>query len=150
MTTSLYERVDRAFKEAIKLKQPVTASTLRLLKSAVRYREVELKRPLTEAELQATVATQAKQRREAMSEYAKAGRSDLAKKEEEELSVLLSFLPPQLSSQEVEAAVSQIIQELGASGPQDLGKVMKAAMASLAGRADGKVIQEIARQHLSS
>jgi uncharacterized protein YqeY len=150
MTTSLYERLDRAFKEAIKLKQPVTASTLRLLKSAVRYREVELRRSLTEAELQATVATQAKQRREAINEYAKAGRTDLAKKEEEELSVLLSFLPPQLSSQEVEAAISQIIQELGASGPQDLGKVMKAAMASLAGRADGKVVQEIARQHLSS
>jgi uncharacterized protein YqeY len=150
MTTSLYERLDRAFKEAIKLKQPVTASTLRLLKSAVRYREVELRRSLTEAELQAAVATQAKQRREAINEYAKAGRTDLAKKEEEELSVLLSFLPPQLSSQEVEAAISQIIQELGASGPQDLGKVMKAAMASLAGRADGKVVQEIARQHLSS
>jgi uncharacterized protein YqeY len=147
---SLYERLDQAFKEAVKLKQPVAASTLRLLKSAIRYREVDLKRPLTEAELQATVVTQAKQRREAMSEYAKAGRSDLAKKEEEELSVLLSFLPTQLSSQEVEAAVSQIIQELGASGPQDLGKVMKAAMASLAGRADGKMIQEIARQHLST
>jgi uncharacterized protein YqeY len=148
--TSLYERLDQAFKEAVKLKQPVAASTLRLLKSAIRYREVELRRSLTEAELQSTVVTQAKQRREAMSEYAKAGRPDLAKKEEEELSVLLSFLPPQLSSQEVEAAISQIIQELGASGPQDLGKVMKAAMASLAGRADGKVVQEIARQHLSS
>ena len=148
--TSLYERLDQAFKVAIKQKQPVAASTLRLLKSAIRYREVELRRPLTEAELQTTVVTQAKQRREAMGEYAKAGRPDLAKKEEEELSVLLSFLPPQLSSQEVEAAVSQIIQELGASGPKDLGKVMKAAMASLAGRADGKMIQEIAQQHLRS
>ena len=147
---SLYERLDVAFKGAIKQQQPVAASTLRLLKSAIRYREVELRRLLTEEELQATVATQAKQRREAISEYTKAGRPDLAKKEEEELSVLLSFLPPQLSIEEVEAAVSQIIQELGASGPKDFGKVMKAAMARLAGRADGKLIQEIARQHLSS
>jgi len=147
---SLYERLDEAFKGAIKQQQPVAASTLRLLKSAIRYREVELRRLLTEEELQATVATQAKQRREAIGEYTKAGRPDLAKKEEEELGVLLSFLPPQLSIEEVEAAVSQIIQELGASGPKDFGKVMKAAMARLAGRADGKLIQEIARQHLSS
>jgi uncharacterized protein YqeY len=147
---SLYERLDQAFKQAIKQQQPVAASTLRLLKSAIRYREVELKRPLTEEELQATVATQAKQRREAIGEYAKAGRPDLANKEEEELSVLLSFLPPQLSVAEVETAVSRIIQELGASGPKDLGKVMKAAMASLAGRAEGKLVQEIARQHLGS
>jgi uncharacterized protein YqeY len=146
---SLYERLDQAFKEAIKKQQPVAASTLRMLKSAIRYREVELKRSLTEEELQACVATQAKQRREAIGEYAKAGRPDLAHKEEEELSVLLSFLPPQLSREEVEAAVSQIIQELGASGPKDLGKVMKGAMARLAGRAEGKLIQEIARQHLS-
>jgi uncharacterized protein YqeY len=147
---SLYERLDEAFKGAIKQQQPVAASTLRLLKSAIRYREVELRRLLTEEELQATVATQAKQRREAIGEYTKAGRPELAKKEEEELGVLLSFLPPQLSIEEVEAAVSQIIQELGASGPKDFGKVMKAAMARLAGRADGKLIQEIARQHLSS
>ena len=147
---SLYERLDQAFKQAIKQQQPVAASTLRMLKSAVRYREVELKRRLTEAELQATVATQAKQRRESIGEYAKAGRNDLAKQEEEELSVLLSFLPPQLSREEVEAAVSHVIQELGASGPKDLGRVMKAAMANLAGRADGKLIQEIVRQHLSS
>jgi hypothetical protein len=148
--TSLYERLDQALKEAIKQHQPVAASTVRMLKSAVRYREVELRRSLTAEELQATVATQVKQRREAMGEYTKAGRPDLAKKEEEELSVLLSFLPPQLSSAEVEAAVSRIIQELGASGAKDLGRVMKAAMADLAGRADGKQIQEIARQHLSS
>jgi uncharacterized protein YqeY len=148
--TSLYEQLNQAFKTALKSQQPVAASTLRMLKSAIRYREVELKRSLSEDELLAVVATQAKQRREAMAEFAKAGRTDLAKKEEEELSILLSFLPRQLSSAECEAEVSGIIEELGASGPKDLGRVMKAAMARLAGRADGKVIQEIARQRLSS
>jgi uncharacterized protein YqeY len=148
--TSLYKRLDQAFKEAIKHKQPVTASTLRLVKTAIRYREVDLKRELTEPELLAVINTQVKQRREAMAEYTKAGRLDLAQKEEEELNVLLSFLPPQLSPEELAAEVSGVIAELGASGPKDLGKVMKSAMARLAGRADGKVVQEIARQRLGA
>jgi hypothetical protein len=128
----------------------VATSTLRLLKSAIRYREVDVRRPLTEAELQATINTQVKQRREAVAEYAKAGRPELARQEEEELSVLLSFLPPQLSPEEMAAEVNAVIAELGATGPNDLGKVMKNAMARLAGRADGKVIREIAQQRLGS
>jgi hypothetical protein len=148
--TSLNERLDQAFKEAIATKQAVALSTLRLLKSAVSYREKELRRPLTEAELQAVINTQVKQRREAAAEFVKGGRPDLAQKEEEELSVLLSFLPPQLTPQELEAEVSRIIQEVGATGPQDLGKVMKAAMARLTGRADGKTVQEFVRQRLSA
>ena len=148
--SSLGERLHRAFKEAIAAKQALALSTLRLLKSAIRYREVELRRPLTEAELQATINTQVKQRREAIAEYRKGGRPDLAQKEEEELSILLSFLPPQLTPQELEAEVSRIIQEVGATGPQDLGKVMKTAMASLTGRADGKTVQELVRRHLGA
>jgi uncharacterized protein YqeY len=147
---SLYQRLDQALKEAIKNQQPVATSTLRLLKSAIRYREVDVRRPLTEAELQATINTQVKQRREAVAEYNKAGRPELARQEEEELSVLLSFLPPQLSPEEMAAAVNAVIAELGATGPNDLGKVMKNAMARLAGRADGKVIREIAQQRLGS
>ena len=147
---SLYQRLDQALKEAIKNQQPVATSTLRLLKSAIRYREVDVRRPLTEAELQATINTQVKQRREAIAEYTKAGRPELARQEEEELSVLLSFLPPQLSPEEMAAAVNAVIAELGATGPNDLGKVMKNAMARLAGRADGKVIREIAQQRLGS
>ena len=147
---SLYQRLDQAFKEAIKKQQPVATSTLRLLKSAIRYREVDVKRPLTEVELQTTINTQAKQRREAIAEYTKAGRPELATQEEEELSVLLSFLPPQLSPEEMAAEVTAVIAELGATGPNDLGKVMKNAMARLAGRADGKVIREIAQQRLGS
>ena len=147
---SLYQRLDQALKEAIKNQQPVATSTLRLLKSAIRYREVDVRRPLTEAELQATINTQAKQRREALAEYTKAGRPELARQEEEELSVLLSFLPPQLSPEEMAAEVAAVIAEMGATGPNDLGKVMKNAMARLAGRADGKVIREIAQQRLGS
>jgi len=148
--TPIYKRLESAFTEALKNQQALALSTLRMLKSAIRYREVEAKRQLTEEELKATIASQVKQRRDAIGEYVKAGRPELAKKEEEELSILLSFLPPQLSQQECEAEVAQIIQEVGALGPKDLGKVMKAAMTRLAGRADGKVVQEIVRRRLSS
>ncbi|MEW6387935.1 MAG: GatB/YqeY domain-containing protein [Thermodesulfobacteriota bacterium] len=148
--TLLVERLDRAFKEALKGQQATALSTLRMLRTAIRHREVELKHQLSEVELQAVISSQAKQRREAMAEYQKAGRPDLAQKEEEELQVLLSFLPPQLSPEELEKEIAQVIAEVGASGPQDLGKVMKGAMSRLAGRADGKLVQEIVRRRLSA
>jgi uncharacterized protein YqeY len=148
--SSLSERLNQAFKDALKQRQEVALSTLRMLRTAIRNKEVELKRQLTEEEIQAVIGTQAKQRREASAEYAKAGRPDLANKEEEELSILLSFLPPQLSPEELERELSLIIAESGATGPKDLGKVMKTAMTRFAGRADGKVVQEIVRRQLSA
>ncbi len=145
---SLHERLDQAFKKAIKGQQQTVLSTLRMLKTAVRHKEVEVKHPLSEAELVAVINSQAKQRRDAIFEFTKAGRQDLANKEEEELSVLLSFLPTQLNPAEVEAEVVRIITQVGAGSPKDLGKVMKTAMAELAGKADGKVVQEIVRRRL--
>ncbi len=147
---SLKERLDQAFKEALKGQQQTVLSTLRMLKTAIRNKEVELKHPLSEAEILAVINSQAKQRRDAVAEYQKAGRQDLASKEEEELSVLLSFLPAQLTPEELEAEVARVIAQVGASTPKDMGKVMKTAMAELAGRADGKVVQEIVRRRLGS
>ena len=147
---SLKERLDQAFKKALKGQQQTVLSTLRMLKTAIRNKEVELKHPLSEAELLAVINSQAKQRRDAAAEFQKAGRQDLASKEEEELSVLLSFLPAQLTPEELEAEVARIIAQVGASSPKDMGKVMKTAMAELAGRADGKVVQEIVRRRLGS
>jgi uncharacterized protein YqeY len=146
----LNERLDQAFKKAIKGQQQTVLSTLRMLKTAVRHKEVEVKHPLTEAELLAVINSQAKLRRDAITEFSKAGRTDLASKEEEELSVLLSFLPAQLSSEEVEAAVVRIIAQVGATSPRDMGKVMKTAMAELAGKTDGKVVQEIVLRRLGA
>jgi uncharacterized protein len=146
--TSLHERLDQAFKKAIKGQQQTELATLRMLKTAIRHKEVEVKHPLNEAEILAAINSQAKQRRDAIAEYTKAGRPDLASKEEEELGVLLSFLPQQLASEELEAEVIRIITQVGAAGPGDLGKVMKTAMAELAGRSDGKLVQEIVRRRL--
>lgn len=145
---SLKERLDQAFKEAIKGQQKTVLSTLRMLKTAIRNKEVEVRHPLSEAEILAVINSQAKQRRDSVAEYQKAGRQDLASKEEEELSILLSFLPAQMNPEELEAEVVRIITQVGASTPKDLGKVMKTAMAELAGRADGKVVQEIVRRRL--
>jgi uncharacterized protein YqeY len=147
---SLNERLDQAFKKSIKGQQQTVLATLRMLKTAIRHKEVEVKHPLSEAEVLAVINSQAKQRRDAIAEFNKAGRPDLASKEEEELNVLLSFLPPQLNSEELEAEVVRIITQVGASTPKDLGKVMKTAMAELAGRADGKVVQEIVRRRLGA
>ncbi|MCL6620724.1 MAG: GatB/YqeY domain-containing protein [Syntrophobacterales bacterium] len=146
----LLERLDQAFKESLKGHQEVALSTLRMLRTALKNRQVELRRPLTDTEVQAVIAAQAKQRREAIAEYTKAGRMDLAHKEEEELRFLLSFLPPQLSEAELEAEIDRIIAEVGAASAKDLGKVMKAAMAQLAGRAEGRLVQEIVRRRLGS
>jgi uncharacterized protein YqeY len=148
--SSLFERLNQAFKEALKGQQEVALSTLRMLRTAMRNKEVELKRQLTEIEIQAVIGSQAKQRREAIAEYTKASRPDLARREEEELSVLLSFLPPPLGPEELEREITGIIAEVGAVGPQDLGKVMKTAMARVSGRADGKAVQEIVRRRLSA
>lgn len=147
---SLKERLDQAFKAALKGQQQTALSTLRMLKTAIRNKEVEVKHPLSDAEILAVINSQAKQRRDAVAEYQKAGRQDLASKEEEELSILLSFLPAQLNPEELEAEVVRIITQVGASTPKDLGKVMKTAMAELAGRADGKVVQEMVRRRLGS
>ena len=145
---SLKERLDQAFKEAIKGQQKTVLSTLRMLKTAIRHKEVEVIHPLSEAELLAVINSQAKQRRDAIAEYTKAERQDLAHKEEEELNVLLSFLPAQLSPEELEGEIVRIVTQVGASTPKDLGRVMKTAMAVLAGRADGTVVQEIVRRRL--
>jgi uncharacterized protein YqeY len=147
---SLNEKLDQAFKKAIKGQQQTVLSTLRMLKTAVRHKEVELKHSLGEAELLAVINSQAKQRRDSIAEYTKAGRPDLASKEEEELSVLLSFLPAQLSPEEVEAEVVRVIAQVEASSIKDLGRVMKTAMAELAGKTDGKIVQEIVRRRLGA
>ncbi len=147
---SLQDKLDAAFKAALKSQESLKLSVLRMLRTALKNRSVELRRPLTEAEILAVIQSQVKQRREASAEYKRGGRPDLAHKEEEELQFLLSFLPAQLSGPVLEEEVGRVIQELGASGLADLGKVMKAAMARLAGRADGKEINAVARRLLTA
>ena len=123
----------------------VTLSTLRLLLSAVHNEEIRVRRELSEEDIQRTITTLCKQRIEAIDLYRKGGREDLAQKEEAELAVLKRYLPQQLSEEEVKNLIQACIAESGAHGIQDLGKVMKLVMPKVAGRSDGKRVNELAK-----
>ena len=124
-------------------------NTLRMLRAAMKNREVELRAELKDAEIVRVIGSQIKQRKESIRQYEVGGRMDLAKKEEEELEILMSFMPEQISEEAVNRVVIEIIEELGAKNMKDMGMVMKAAMARLAGSADGKMVNDIVRKELS-
>lgn len=145
---SLLEDIDHCFKTALKNQDQVKIRTLRLLKTALKNRQVQERRSLTESEVIAVITGQVKQRRDSVAEYNRVGRSDLAQQEQEELAFLLSFLPQQLSAEELERELTRIIHDVGAKDSKDLGRVMKAAMARLAGRVDGRQVQALAKQLL--
>jgi uncharacterized protein YqeY len=145
---SLLDDIDHCFKTALKNQNRLELSTLRLLKTALKNRQVQEKRPLTEAEVIGVITSQVKQRRDSIEEFKRAGRSDLAQQEEEELRFLLSFLPQQLSEEDIRRELQGIISEIRATGPGDLGRLMKAAMPRMAGRADGKMVNVVAKELL--
>ena len=141
----LKAEIQETVKQAMKSGDRVTLSTLRLRLSAVHNEEIRVRRELSDEDVQKTITTLCKQRSEASDLYRKGGREDLAKKEEAEMAVLKRFLPQPLSEEEVRALIQSCIAEAGASGVQDLGKVMKLVMPKVAGRSDGKRVNELAR-----
>lgn len=141
----LKAEIQEAVKHAMKNGDRVTLSTLRLLLSAVHNEEIRVRRELTTDDIQRTIMTLCKQRTEASELYRKGGREDLAEKEDAESTVLKRFLPQQLSEEEVKALIQSSIAEAGARGVQDLGKVMKLVMPKVAGRSDGKRVNELAK-----
>jgi len=129
----------------------VRLSTLRMLKAGLMNREVERGRTLDDAEALQVVASLVKQRKDSIEQFTKGGRQDLVDKESAEIAVLTEYLPPAADPAVVERAVAEAIQETGATSPKDMGKVMKAAMARLAGQSvDGKTVNELVRQRLST
>jgi hypothetical protein len=141
----LKAEIQEAVKTAMKSGDSVTLSTLRLLLSAIHYEEIKTRRELNTEEIQKTVSTLSKQRTEAIELFRKGGREDLAKKEEAELKILQRFLPQPLTEAEVQDLIRESIDEVGAHGVRDLGKVMKQVMPKLGGRSDGKRVNEMAR-----
>ncbi|MGH7795091.1 MAG: GatB/YqeY domain-containing protein [Candidatus Binatia bacterium] len=141
----LKAEIQEAVKQAMKSGDRVTLSTLRLLLSAVHNEEIRVRRELSKEDIEKTITTLCKQRTEASDLYRKGGREDLAQKEDAEFAVLKRFLPQQLSEEEVRALIQTCIAEAGANGIQDLGKVMKLVMPRVAGRSDGKRVNELAR-----
>ncbi len=145
---SLQEQIDQALKEAIREKNEDKRNAIRLLLTAVKIREKELKRSPTEVEIQQVIASQIKQRRDSVAQYQAAKRADLAASEEAEILILQAFLPEALSLDELERLVLEAISEADAHSARDMGKVMKALMPKVAGRADGKQVNELVRSKL--
>ena len=137
--------LQEAAKAALKSRDTVKLSTLRLLLAAVHNEEIRLRKALGAEEIQKVIATLSKQRSEAIELYRKGGRDDLAQKEEAELGILQAYLPQPLTEQEVQTLIRESIAELGATGVQDLGKVMKQVMPKVSGRTDGKRVNELAK-----
>jgi len=146
---SLKSEIQEAVKVAMKSGDAVTLSTLRLLLAALHNEEIRLRRELATEEIQRAIATLSKQRNEAIELYRQGKRDDLAQKEEAELAVLKRFLPQPLSEDEVKELIRASIVEAGASGIQDLGKIMKLVMPKVSGRSDGKRVNELAKALLS-
>ena len=147
---TLKERISHDYNEALKARDERRLSALRLLRTEAKRREVSgQKKELSDAEVMETISTLVKQRRESIRLFGEGGRQDLVEKEEAELQFLLSYLPQALSPTEIEELIDQVVQETQAIGPKDHGKVMKTAMAKIAGRADGKAVSEMVKQKLS-
>jgi hypothetical protein len=143
--------ISRAITDAMRKQDPVRLGTLRMLKAALMNREVQQGRALEDSESLQVVTSLVKQRRDSIDQFTKGGRQDLADKEAAEIVVLEAYLPAAADPAVVERAVVEAIAETGATSPKDMGKVMKAAMARLAGQTvDGKTVNELVRAKLAA
>lgn len=148
---TLRERLDAEMKAAMRDKDPVKLSTIRMIKSAMKYKETEpgATGPLDDGGIVAVVVSELKKRRDAIAEYEKAGRPELADKERGELKILEAYLPEQLTAAELEKVVDEAIVATGAKGPKDMGAVMKALVPKTQGRADGKAVSDLVKKKLT-
>ena len=147
---SIIEQISRDIAEAMKAKDQTRLGALRMAKAALMNREVEKGRALDEPESHQVLASLIKQRRDSIEQFNKFGREELARKEQAELDVLQTYLPPALGIADIEQAVADAIAETGATSAKDIGRVMKAVMPKFAGRTvDGKAVNEIVRTKLA-
>jgi len=149
LSASLVEKIAQDLKDAMKAKEELRLSCLRVLKAAVTNEQGRRTEPLNDEDVQAVIQSLIRKGQEAAVEFRKGLREDMAAKEEGEVKILSGYLPQQLAPAEIEKALKEIIAEVSASGPKDLGKVMKAAMGRLSGKVQGKEVNEIAKRLLS-
>ena len=146
---SLYARIVDELTKAIKGGDKERLSVLRGVKAAIKNKQVELLlKDLTDEQIYGVIRSEVKKRKEAIEKFIEVSRHELAKKEEAELTILSGYLPPRLSEEEIKEGLTQVIQELSANSPKDLGKVMKTAMTKFAGMADGREVNRLARELL--
>ncbi len=146
---ALYDDIVGDLKKSLKEQDKEKLSVLRGLKTAIKNKQVELREEPTEDQIRGIISSEIKKRKEAIEQFNQGSRQDLVEKEENELKILSSYLPPQLSTEDIKGIVAQAIEEISASSPKDLGRVMKSVMPKVAGRADGREVNRIARELLS-
>jgi uncharacterized protein YqeY len=145
---SLYDDIIIDFKTALKEQNKKNLTVLRGLKSAIKNKQVALRQELTDEQIMEVISSEIKKSKEAIEKFNQGLRQDLVEKEEAEIKILSKYLPPQLSAEEIKEIVTQVIEELSASNPKDLGKIMKSVMPKMAGRADGREVNRIAQELL--
>ena len=147
---SYKDEIEQGLRKALKEKDTLRVSVLRMLLSSLSYKEVEKRKPLGQDEFYAVVRTLIKQHAESIESFTKGQRPDLAEKEVRELEILKEFAPTQMAQEELSQEVEAAVTSLGAKDQKDMGKVMKFLMDKLASRVDGKVLSEMVRKRLSS
>ena len=145
----LQDRINEDLKTAMKARDSVRLSILRMLRSQMKNEQVKKRRELNEDEILSNISSMVRKSKEATAEFKAAGREDLWVKEEKEAEILYEYLPKQLNRDEIKQILSEIISDLSLSGARDMGKMMKLAMAKMAGRAEGKIVSEVARELLN-
>ncbi len=146
---SIKESLKSDLVTAMKARDELRLSTLRLITSAIKNKEIDERKELDDDGVLAVLNTAAKQRRDSIEQYEKGGRIDLADKEKAELVIIQGYLPQQLSKDEVAAIIKETVAETGAAGAKDMGKVMKALMPKVKGKADGKLVNELVKELLT-
>ena len=144
------EKVNCEMVLAAKAKDKVRLSAIRLIKTGIHNREIDLKRKMNEAEFLQLLSSMVKQRKDSIEQFQKGGRKDLVEKETAELKIIQGFMPEQMSEEDVNREIQMVIKEVGAIGIKDMGKVMKVLMPKLTGKADGKLVGEKVKEKLSS
>jgi len=146
---ALKDSIQEALKEALKRQQRTELATLRLLLSEIKNAEIAQQKPADDEKVLDVIAKEVKCRRESIEAFKRGNRSDLVVQEEAELAVLMNYLPEQMSRAEIIAAARQMVDAVGANGPNDKGKVMSQLMPQLKGKADGKEVSEIVSELLA-
>ena len=147
---SIFETISDDLNVALKAGDKNRVSILRMIKSAVKNREIEKKAPLDDDEVKAILKTFVKRGRESIDQFTKAGRTELAEKETQELAVVQNYLPKQLSEEETKSLIADTLKEMEAVGPKDMGKVMKAVMGKAKGLVDGKLANKLLKEILEA
>ncbi|MNO21548.1 glutamyl-tRNA(Gln) amidotransferase subunit E [compost metagenome] len=145
---NLSERLNEDMKQAMKSQDKFKLSTIRMVRATIKNLEIDLKRTLNDNEVLDILSREIKQRKDALQEFEKAGREDLASNVRAEAEIIAGYLPEQLTEEEIKVIVQQTIQETGASSKAEIGKVMSALMPKVKGRADGKLVNQAVQQLL--